>query len=108
MKTDVISEAKAGEKDRRSIFETKAIAEEGFIYGLPIVMNYTVVYEYALDRNSGQFKAPFNQLIVDPFNAKAQTLLWCGIAQNALSNNGNKNQQMVGKAVQKIFKQWPQ
>ena len=26
--------------------ETKAIAEEGFIYGLPIVMNYAVMYEY--------------------------------------------------------------
>jgi len=42
--------------------ETKAIAEEGFIYGLPIVMNYAVMYEYAVDRNSGQFKAPFNQI----------------------------------------------
>ena len=29
--------------------ETKAIAEEGFIYGLPIVMNYAVMYEYAVD-----------------------------------------------------------
>src|SRR5512133_1973224 len=42
--------------------ETKAIAEEGFIYGLPIVMNYAVMYEYAVDRDSGQFKAPFNQI----------------------------------------------
>ena len=30
--------------------ETKAIAEEGFIYGLPIVMNYAVMYEYAVDK----------------------------------------------------------
>jgi hypothetical protein len=44
------------------IAETKAIAEEGFIYGLPIVMNYAVMYEYAIDRDSGQFKAPFNQI----------------------------------------------
>jgi len=42
--------------------ETKAIAEEGFIYGLPIVMNYGVMYEYAVDKNSSQFKAPFNQI----------------------------------------------
>jgi hypothetical protein len=42
--------------------ETKTIAEEGFIYGLPIVMNYAVMYEYAVDRDSGQFKAPFNQI----------------------------------------------
>jgi hypothetical protein len=44
------------------IREAKAIAEEGFIYGLPIVMNYVVMYEYSVDRSSGQFKAPFNQI----------------------------------------------
>ena len=44
------------------IAETKAIAEEGFIYGLPIVMNYAVMHEFAVDRNSGQFKAPFNTI----------------------------------------------
>jgi len=42
--------------------DTKAIAEEGFIYGLPIVMNYGVMYEYSVDKNSGQYKAPFNQI----------------------------------------------
>jgi hypothetical protein len=44
------------------IAETKAIAEEGFIYGLPIVMNYAVMYEFAVDTKSSQFKAPFNQI----------------------------------------------
>ena len=29
-------------------------------------MNYAVMYEYAVDRNSGQFKAPFNQLKSEP------------------------------------------
>ena len=47
-------------------FKAKDIAEVGFIYGLPIVMNYGVMYEYAIDRNSGQFKAPFNQLKNEP------------------------------------------
>jgi hypothetical protein len=42
--------------------ETKAIAEEAFIYGLPIVMNYAVMHEYAVDKNGPQFKAPFNQI----------------------------------------------
>ena len=40
--------------------ETRAIAEEGFIYGLPIVMNYAVMNEFVIDENSGQYKAPFN------------------------------------------------
>jgi len=46
-------------------------------------------------------------LIVDLYDAKSQSLVWRGIAQNALSNNGGKNQQMVAKAIQKMFKQWP-
>ena len=45
-----------------SIDETKAIAEEAFIYGLPIVMNYAVMNEYCVDKNSGQYKAPFNTI----------------------------------------------
>jgi hypothetical protein len=42
--------------------ETKAIAEEGFIYGLPIVMNYVVMYAYAIDKGNPEFKARFNQI----------------------------------------------
>jgi len=45
-----------------SIAEAKAIAEEGFVYGLPIVMNYAVMYDYVIDRNSGQWKGPFNEI----------------------------------------------
>ena len=45
-----------------SVAETKAIAEEAFIFGLPIVMNYAVMYEYAVDSKGKQFKAPFNQI----------------------------------------------
>jgi hypothetical protein len=43
--------------------EIRKIAEEGFIYGLPIVMNYAVMYEFSVDKNSGQYKAPFNQIL---------------------------------------------
>ena len=42
------------------------IAQKGFVYGLPIVMNYGIMYAYAVDPNSGQFKAPFNQLANEP------------------------------------------
>ena len=44
------------------IAETRAIAEEGFIYGLPLVMNYAVMNEFVVDKNSGQYKAPFNTI----------------------------------------------
>jgi hypothetical protein len=44
------------------IIEAKNIAEEGFIYGLPLVMNYAVMNEFAVDPKSSQFKAPFNEI----------------------------------------------
>jgi hypothetical protein len=61
-RNDAVAQAEKTEKNRPGMAETKAIAEEGFIYGLPIVMNYAVMYEYFADRNSGQWKAPFNQI----------------------------------------------
>ncbi len=51
---------------RPGFFKARDIAEEGFVYGLPIVMNYGVMYEYAVDRTSSQFKAPFNQIKNEP------------------------------------------
>ena len=46
-------------------------------------------------------------LVVDLYDAKGQSLVWRGIAQDTLNNNGSKNQQMLQKAVTKMFKQWP-
>lgn len=86
---DVISNSAKAEQDKLGIAETKTIAEEGFIYGLPIVMNYAVMYEYVVDRDSGQFKAPFNEIknearvftykdtaIVTPNSDTPYSLLW--------------------------------
>jgi len=88
-KTDTVTQAEKTEKNRPGIEETKAIAEEGFLYGLPIVMNYAVMYEYAVDRDSGQFKAPFNEIknearvytykdtaIVTPNSDTPYSILW--------------------------------
>ncbi|HEY6303652.1 MAG TPA: DUF4136 domain-containing protein [Terriglobales bacterium] len=46
-------------------------------------------------------------LIVDLYDAKNESLIWRGIAQATLNNNGNKNQQMLQKAITNMFKQWP-
>ncbi|MCU0605393.1 MAG: hypothetical protein MUC33_22345, partial [Desulfobacterales bacterium] len=35
---------------KQDLTAVRAIAEEGFIYGLPIVMNYAVMYMYCVDR----------------------------------------------------------
>ena len=71
------------------IAETKAIAEEAFIYGLPIVMNYAIMNEYCVDKDSGQYKAPFNTIynearvftykdtaVVSPNSDTPYSLLW--------------------------------
>ena len=46
-------------------------------------------------------------MIIDLYDAKTQSLIWRGLAQGTLNNNGSKNQQLVQKALQKMFKQWP-
>ena len=60
--TDPISIATQGDRKAPGIAEIKTIAEEGFIYGLPLVMNYAVMHEFVVDKNSGQYKAPFNTI----------------------------------------------
>ena len=63
-----VSLTQAGPADKKAgiaapgIAETKAIAEEAFIYGLPIVMNYAVMNEFCVDKSSGQYKGPFNSI----------------------------------------------
>ncbi len=39
-----------------------AIAKEAAVYALPMLMNYGVMYEYAIDTSGPQYKAPFNTL----------------------------------------------
>src|ERR1700756_5998831 len=75
--------------DRPGFLKAKDISEAGFIYGLPIVMAYGVMYEFAVDQNSGQFKAPFNQIanaanvftykdsaVVTPYSDTPHSVVW--------------------------------
>jgi hypothetical protein len=76
-------------KDGPGPIDRKAIAEEGFIYGLPIVMNYAVQYSYVVDSGGPQYKAPYNTVynearvftwqdtaIVTPNSDTPYSLLW--------------------------------
>ena len=45
-----------------SPMEARTIAEEAFIYGFPLVMNYGTMYEYFVDPSAPQYKCPFNTL----------------------------------------------
>ena len=42
--------------------EARAIAKEAYIYGYPMVDGYRVQYDFFVDRQSPQFKAPLNQI----------------------------------------------
>jgi hypothetical protein len=65
-KSDPVSQAEKADKINGvavpGIEETKQIAQEGFIFGLPLVMNYTSTYELFVDTTSSQYKAPIGKL----------------------------------------------
>ncbi|MBL9147528.1 MAG: DUF1254 domain-containing protein [Phycisphaerae bacterium] len=75
--------------ERPSSDELRQLAEDAFIYGLPIVTNYGVMYEFCVDKNSGQYKGPFNTIsnehrvftyedtaIVTPNSDTPYSMLW--------------------------------
>ena len=39
--------------------EVQSTSEEAILYGLPLVMLYSIMNEYAINEHSDQFKAPF-------------------------------------------------
>lgn len=42
--------------------EIQAIAEEAYLYGFPMIVGYSVLNKFFINRDSGQFKAPINQI----------------------------------------------
>jgi hypothetical protein len=42
--------------------EARAIAKEAYIYAFPMVDNYRIAYDYFVNRESPEFKAPWNQI----------------------------------------------
>jgi hypothetical protein len=46
-------------------------------------------------------------LVVDIFDAKGKSLLWRGVAQDELSDKTDKNIKKLGKASEKLFKDFP-
>lgn len=52
----------SAQTDAPTADEVKAVAEEAYIYGLPLVMAYTASYEFWLDKSSSQYKSPMGEL----------------------------------------------
>jgi hypothetical protein len=74
-KNDPINQAAAADKAAGiaapGLDEVKAIAEEGFVYGLPLVMNYAVMHDFFIDASSPEFKVPFNTI-----KSEARVFTW--------------------------------
>jgi hypothetical protein len=78
--------------------------------GLKQQTSYTAIGMRGIGGGMGSISPQQNvvgTLVVDLYDAKNKSLVWRGLAQDTLNNNGNKNQQLVQKAITKMFKQWP-
>lgn len=77
--------------------QARAVAEEAFVFGLPLVMNYGTLYQYAVDTSSPEFKAPFNRIhntarvftpkdtaIVTPNSDTPYSMLWMDLRAEPL------------------------
>ena len=53
----------AGRPHGPGVFETKDIAESAYIYAFPMIGNYKALYQFVIDKNSGQYKGPFNHIV---------------------------------------------
>jgi len=58
--------ALAEQQVKLSAAEIEKVGEEAIVYGLPMSMFYSIMNAYAIDKDSGQFKAPFNTIANEP------------------------------------------
>ena len=69
--TTAITRSARAQADRPGIAGTFETAKAAFAFGLPIVMNDAVLYEFVIDKKNAQYKAPFNTIWND-----AQVFTW--------------------------------
>jgi hypothetical protein len=59
---DPIAQAEKQDAEKPGAIAIKDTVEEAYIYAFPMLMNYGVMHAYFIDRDSGQYKAPFNTI----------------------------------------------
>ncbi len=64
-KNDTIAQAEKADKRRPRMEGIKDIGEEAYIYGFPMIAAYKAMYEFNVDKSSGQYKGPFNTILND-------------------------------------------
>ncbi len=60
---DSISEAETADRAQAGFAETRAIAEEAYIYAFPMIAAYKALYQFNVDKTSSQYKGPFNTIV---------------------------------------------
>ena len=61
-KADSVSQAEATVKDKPRALQAKAIAEEAYVYGFPMIAAYKALYQFNVDTTNSQYKGPFNTI----------------------------------------------
>jgi hypothetical protein len=62
---DAIANAEKTDKSRPGMAETKDIAEQAYIYGFPMIAAYKAMYQFNINKESGQYKGAFNTIVND-------------------------------------------
>jgi len=52
----------AAAQDQPDTKEVQAIAEEAYLYGIPMIVGYKVMHDFFIDTESSQFKSPIGQI----------------------------------------------
>jgi hypothetical protein len=55
---------------RAGVFEKLDTAEEAYIYGFPMIAAYKAMYQFNIDKSSGQYKTGFNQTGMTPMSSR--------------------------------------
>jgi hypothetical protein len=58
----LVLSASAGAQNAPNMSEGTALAEEAYIYGFPMIAAYKALYQFNVDKSSGQYKAGFNEI----------------------------------------------
>ncbi len=61
-KADSVSQAEAKDKDKPGALQARAIAEEAYVYGFPMIAAYKALYQFNVDKTNSQYKGPFNTI----------------------------------------------
>jgi hypothetical protein len=66
-----------GQDNRAAKARASTIAEEAFVYGFPLVVNYGTMYDFNVDKASPQYKGPFNRILSEArvFTPKDTTIV---------------------------------